>query len=122
MIICPLQHDIVNILLSDGSEQSRTTIRTLAHLPTIININSVFVAIEPAPEAWPHHIVNSLMDFKYSDRICVTNFFSGDGLTMNNAFDTICFYHSCKRATQGNYKYTFTQLWKRLEDAVNRRR
>lgn len=48
-----------------------------------------------SPDEWPDHIVNSFMDFKYSDHICVCNFlFFGNGMKMDDAFSAISFHHS----------------------------
>lgn len=71
-------------------------------------------------EDWPDHIVNCFMRFKYSDRICICNFFFGNGLQLNVAFNTIKFYHKWNWAQERSYRYTFTQLWIIVESAVNR--
>lgn len=72
------------------------------------------------PEDWPDHIVNCLMEFKYPDRLCVCNFFFGNGMQLERAFVVIRFYHTCKISEENAYKYTFTQLWTRVETAVQR--
>lgn len=58
---------------------------------------------------WPDHVVNSLMEFKYIDRICVCvcNFFYGNGLQLENAFQVISFYHSWNPAT---HKMLFNEI------------
>lgn len=71
-------------------------------------------------ESWPDHIVNSFIDFKYTDRICICNFFLGNGLQLEYAFGAISFYHSWNETTKKHYKYTFEQLWLRIENAVKR--
>lgn len=70
------------------------------------------------PEQWPRHVVTSLFTFKYKDRICVCNFFFGNGLQLCDAWSIISFYHDWNRATAKTYEYEFTQLWVRLESAV----
>lgn len=72
------------------------------------------------PEEWPDHIVNCLMDFKYKDRICVVNFFFGNGCERNMAFNIIRFYHSWNRTAENMYSYTFNDLWIRIDSAVKR--
>lgn len=72
------------------------------------------------PDMWPDHVVNSLMEFKYTDRICVCNFFFGNGLQQEVAFKIIAFYHSWNTAAEKMYEYTFSQLWLRNQNAVNR--
>lgn len=72
------------------------------------------------PDDWPDHVVNSLMAFKYNDRICVCNFFFGNGLQMENTFKVISFYNSWNSSAAKMYEYTFTQLWLRNLNAVNR--
>lgn len=70
------------------------------------------------PEQWPDHIVNSFMDFKYTDRICVCNFFYGNGLIFDNAFAAIRFYHSWNTSELRHYEYQFRLLWLRVDNAV----
>lgn len=72
------------------------------------------------PEIWPDHIVNCFMKFKYNDRICICNFFFGNGMQLIHAFRLIKFHHSWSIATENRYSYTFTQLWIRIESAVER--
>lgn len=71
-----------------------------------------------SPEEWPDHIVNCLFAFKYTDRICVCNFFFGNGLAMNDSFRYIKFYHSWNDAECKSYEMQFIDLWTRLGAAV----
>lgn len=71
-------------------------------------------------EEWPDHIVNSLIDFKYTDRICICNFLYGNGLQLQDAFKLIAFYHNWDIHTKNCYEYTFTKLWLRLNEAVQK--
>lgn len=64
-------------------------------------------------EEWPDHIINGLIDFKYSDRICICNFLYGNGVQLQDAFRLIAFYHNC-------YEYTFIKLYIRLNEAVQK--
>lgn len=72
------------------------------------------------PEEWPNHIVNCFMDFEYTDRICISNFFFGNGLRFEDAFRIIEFYHNWNSTASRAYRYTFYELWSRLDKAINR--
>lgn len=72
------------------------------------------------PEEWPHHVVNCFMNFKYTDRICICNFFYGNGLQFDLAFQAINFYHNWNAAQSNQYRRTFLDLWTRIEQAVKR--
>lgn len=73
-----------------------------------------------SPDIWPDHIVNCLMKFQYTDRICICNFLFGNGLQLNNAFDLIAFYHEWNLAERNHYEYVFSKLWWRLQEAVRK--
>lgn len=72
------------------------------------------------PEEWPNHVINCLINFKYTDRICVTNFFFGNGLQFEQAFNLICFYHDWNFSATNQYRRTFRGTWTRIEQAVKR--
>lgn len=72
------------------------------------------------PEEWPDHIVNSLIDFRYNDRICICNFFFGNGMQLDDAFQIIAFYHNWNSSTLKHYQIQFSDLWTRIETAVKR--
>lgn len=72
------------------------------------------------PEQWPDHIVNCLIDFRYTDRICMCNFFFGNGIQFEDAFRIITFYHDWNQSTTTSYRNVFRALWTRIESAVNR--
>lgn len=72
------------------------------------------------PEEWPNHVVNCFMDFKYTDRLCICNFFFGNGLQFDLAFEVINFYHNWTPAETNQYRSTFIGLWTRIEQAVKR--
>lgn len=73
-----------------------------------------------SPELWPDHIFYCFMRFQYTDRICICNFFFGNGLQFEDAFRIISFYHNWNISTVRQYRYTFQDLWNREESAVNR--
>lgn len=74
------------------------------------------------PDLWPNHVVNALMDFKYSDRICVCNFFYGNGLSMDKAIKIICFYRNVNENEPAGRQliYDFVKLWDRIDLAMKR--
>lgn len=72
------------------------------------------------PEEWPNHVVNCLMNFKYTDRLCICNFFFGNGLQFDLAFQVIHFYHNWTFEERNQYRSTFIALWTRIDQAVKR--
>lgn len=72
------------------------------------------------PEIWPDHIVNCMMNFKYRDRICVCNFLFGNGMQLRHAFTLVKFHHPWRISEENYYNYIFTNLWIRIESAVQR--
>lgn len=74
------------------------------------------------PDLWPNHVVNALMNFKYSDRLCVCNFFFGNGLSLDHAIKIISFYKQMTETSAADRQiiYTFTKLWERIDSAINK--